>query len=377
MSLRAGVVLLSAVALAFAALTPGLALADSVEAADAIAGKFAADEAKQAADAEQDAKWLHEEARRAVERALALENARAPPAGSEPLLASDPLPAIETKAAAPTDPPRRNDETAQPGAEHDSSPATRREFGPAAAEGQTANDATDGAVAAADPVGQHPQADGKALERESKELADKLRDVRRKHDAEAAGGSQHRQEQPTGEPGIVAKAVSGIATQVAGYISPLVEKRVSILIVMEVGQKGVRAWSKTADPMLCIHESCYLSRGPDEAAEKLTRSVAFGPSVALGKRGQACRSKPACIFRDIDLETVEAKLQPVDLRFMRHDRRQARAIRADASCAILDGELSCRAPVAGEGWRAWIVPESVAERAGANELEAALAKGLN
>ena len=146
---------------------------------------------------------------------------------------------------------------------------------------------------------------------------------------------------------------------------------------MEVGETGVRRWSKTADPMLCIHESCYLSRGPDKPAEKLSRSVAFGPSVALGKRGQACRSKPHCIFRDIDLETVEAKLQPVDLRFLRHDRREAKAIRADATCAILNGELSCAAPVSGEGWRAWIVPESLAEKAGVGRLEAAMEKGLD
>jgi len=340
------------VALTVTALAAGPALAEPGEAVDEIAGKFAADEAKPAADPQQDAKWLQEEARRAVERALALENARsgdpAAPAASEAPPASNPLPVLDSKAAAPTNPPRSEGQTVQSGAD------------------------------TADQDGPHRLADdGRALEAEGRELADKLRDVRRNHDAEIPSGSQDRQKQPPEAPGIVAKAVSGIAKQVAGYISPLVEKRVSILIVMEVGQKGVRAWSKTADPMVCIHESCYLSRGPDEAAEKLTRSAAFGPGVALGKRGQACRSKPACIFRDIDLETVEAKLQPVDLRFLRHDRREAKAIRADASCAIFDGALSCRAPVAGEGWRAWIVPESVAERAGANELETALAKGLD
>lgn len=41
-----------------------------------------------------------------------------------------------------------------------------------------------------------------------------------------------------------------------------------------------------------------------------------------------------------------------------------------------EGELSCRAPVEGEGWRGWIVPESVAARAGASALKAAMAKGL-
>lgn len=178
------------------------------------------------------------------------------------------------------------------------------------------------------------------------------------------------------EPGIVTQVVTRLATGAAGYISPLVEKKVTVLIVMDVGKTGVRRFSKTADPMLCIHEHCYISRGSQEQAQKLTRQAAFGPSVALATRGGACRSKPACVFRDIDLETVEAKLQPVDLRFLRHDRRDAMPIRADGSCSLTSGRLSCGEPVEGDSWRAWIVPESVAREAGAAVLASALERGL-
>jgi hypothetical protein len=205
-------------------------------------------------------------------------------------------------------------------------------------------------------------------EAEAKALTDKLREVRRKRAVETG---QNLDEQPAVPP-----ALSRLAAQASGYISPLVEKHVTVLLVMDVGKTGVRRWSKTADPMLCVHENCYLSRGADQSAEKLSRSKAFGPTVALTKRGQACRSKPACIFRDIDLETVEAKLQPVDLKFLRHDRREARAIRADTTCAIIDGKLSCRNAVEGKSWKAWVVPESVAKRVGARGLEQAMETGL-
>lgn len=317
-----------------------LAPAHAENAADAIAGKFAADgeaAARSKADNSQD-QWVKEEARRAIERALAQEGERGDAARQ----------ALDGKGTSAREP---QPETVQ-SAEEDV-PA-----GPAA-----------------EPVNTAPD-DAKALEVEGEELADKLRQLRRKREAGRPAFDAEHGAIKNKEPGLVEKAISGLASQVSGYVSPLVEKRVSILIVMDVGKKGVRSWSKTADPMLCIHQSCYLSRGPDKAAEKLSRSAAFGPGVALGKRGLACRSSPKCIFRNIDLETVEAKLQPVDLRFLRHDRREAKAIRADATCAIVEGKLSCLSPAVGEGWRAWIVPESIAQKAGGDGLEAALGEGL-
>lgn len=319
-------------------------------AADAIADKFAADRAGETpaneAGADNDSKWLHEEARRAVERALQ----------------QDDKPRVHEAQDAQQDATVQKQEPVEPKVTESATEPTKIQ--PAAEFPQDTS------------VPESQPAAGRELDLEGKELAEKLRELRRKRISGEADPAAPPTSETIQEPGLVEKAVSGIASQVSDYISPLIEKRVSILIVMEVGKKGVRTWSKTADPMLCIHESCYLSRGAGTAAEKLTRSVAFGPSVALGKRGQACRSKPACIFRDIDMETVEAKLQPIDLRFLRHDRREAKAIRADATCAILEGKLSCRSPVSGDGWRAWIVPESVAEKAGAQRLEAAMARGL-
>lgn len=315
-------------------------------AADTIAGKFATDEGEAQTADDSEAKWLHEEARRAVERALALENDQKNAGSAGP--ASDVTPKGHEDAATAGVEPTAGEavpETSQ--SEPDAPPS----------------------ASLAEPV-----ADPAKRDAEVKELSEKLRDLRRKRDAD--GVEALKAHPKGGGEGQDGQVLSELTTGTPGYISPLIEKTVSILIVMDIGKSGLRSWSKTADPMLCIHENCYLSRGPQKSAEKLTRRTAFGPSVALGKRGQACRSKPACIFRTIDLETVEAKLQPVDLRFLRHDRREAKAIRADTTCAIFNGELSCRAPVHGKGWTAWIVPESVAARVGASGLEAAMAKGL-
>lgn len=153
-------------------------------------------------------------------------------------------------------------------------------------------------------------------------------------------------------------------------------RHVTVLLVMDVGKRGIRRWSKTADPMLCVHEFCFLSRGPTKSAVRHARRVAFGPAVALGQRALACRSSPACVFRNVDLGAAEARLQPIDLRFLRHDRRHAELVRADPTCEVVAGSLSCARPISGDTWRAWIVPERVAEMAGAKALQRALAAGL-
>lgn len=154
------------------------------------------------------------------------------------------------------------------------------------------------------------------------------------------------------------------------------EQRVAVLLVMQPGSRGIRRWKKTADPMLCVESSCYISRGSGVAAERIARARGFGSGVALGRRAGACRDKLACVFRDVELSRGRAWMQPVDLRIVRHDRREARLVEADGSCAVERGELHCDHPVVADDYVAWIVPESLAERAGPEALEEALAEGL-
>ncbi len=146
--------------------------------------------------------------------------------------------------------------------------------------------------------------------------------------------------------------------------------------MMVAGDKGIRRVNKTADPMLCVQEVCYISQGAGAKATALPRWKAFGPGIALGSRAGACNNALGCVFRNIDLETASALVQPIDLRIMRHDRREAAEARADTSCTADDGQLRCGATLASATWRAWVVPEDVAAKAGSGALDAAIAAGL-
>jgi colicin import membrane protein len=83
-----------------------------------------------------------------------------------------------------------------------------------------------------------------------------------------------------------------------------------------------------------------------------------------------------CIFRDVDLYGKSAAIQPVDMGFWHHDRRETRTVEADRTCDVVAGQLYCAKPIVARGYRAWIVPESVAVEAGPEALEDALDDGL-
>ena len=188
--------------------------------------------------------------------------------------------------------------------------------------------------------------------------------------------------QPAGNPSMDGRSADPLGKfgNRGEWSSPILKRplttRATVLLIMDVGNSGIRTWSKTADPMLCLNDKCYLSSGRAKAAKALSRGQAFGPSVALFSRGMACRSKPTCIFRDIDFGSYDALMQPVDLRILRHDRREKRMVRIDPSCRMDQGRLSCSNLVQGTGWRAWIVPENIAVEAGPAMLKRALNSGL-
>jgi colicin import membrane protein len=153
--------------------------------------------------------------------------------------------------------------------------------------------------------------------------------------------------------------------------------RVTVLLVMEPGTNGIRRYGKkTADPVLCSGPTCWVSTGAASSAAVMTRGQALGPGNTLGRRAADCNQHLACTFRGLDLKTASALVQPIDLRVMRHDRRQPLALEADRTCRISSGALVCDKVYATRTWRAWVVPEALAAEAGAAVLEAALARGL-
>lgn len=158
----------------------------------------------------------------------------------------------------------------------------------------------------------------------------------------------------------------------AAAAEPIDGRTVTVLLVMNAGNKGIRRWNKNADPMLCVDDKCYISRGMTSAAKSLARTRAFGPGVALGDRAGACRNTLVCAFRGVSLASDKGWMQPIDLRILRHDRRTAQLVSADRTCRAERGALSCSVVVEGGDYRAWIVPEPTAEKAGPAAIEAAL-----
>jgi colicin import membrane protein len=143
---------------------------------------------------------------------------------------------------------------------------------------------------------------------------------------------------------------------------------------MESGTNGIRRYGrKTADPVICSGPTCWISTGNERSATAMNRGTALGPGNTLGRRAAACNQHLACVFRDVDLKTLSASIQPIDLRIMRHDRREPLSLQADPTCRLsASGALTCDRTFTARSWRAWVVPEALAKEAGAAALETAL-----
>jgi hypothetical protein len=107
-----------------------------------------------------------------------------------------------------------------------------------------------------------------------------------------------------------------------------------------------------------------------------TRKVAFGAINTLGPRAGACSDRLGCVFRNIELGGAKAYMQPVDLRLVKHDRREMNEVHVDMSCNVRDGQLQCGQGVSSPDYRLWAVPESISANAGPLALYDALNAGL-
>lgn len=154
------------------------------------------------------------------------------------------------------------------------------------------------------------------------------------------------------------------------------EKRATLLLALEPGSRGIRRYEKTADPVICLGNRCYISSGAEDPAREMTRGRALGPGNTLGQRAGACRHSLTCVFRDVDVGGGNVQVQPIDLRLLRHDRREVVTVTPDETCTVTAGRLKCSRGIVAGSYRIWVVPESVARRAGAGALQSVLADGL-
>ena len=155
----------------------------------------------------------------------------------------------------------------------------------------------------------------------------------------------------------------------------LQDTEVTVLLWLAPGSYGIRRGYRTADPILCVADGCYVSRGAERPARFLPGRRALGFINTWGERAGACRDTLACVFRAIDLGRLPGYLQPVDLHVLKHDRRRGQPVGADSSCRLDVGRLSCQHALATEDYAVWVVPEPLAVAAGSVALQRALADG--
>ncbi len=148
--------------------------------------------------------------------------------------------------------------------------------------------------------------------------------------------------------------------------------RATVILALANGGRGIdRPGTTTADPVLCIGGTCYVGRGADRPASPMPRGVALGPGNTLGSRAGSCARSLVCVYRDVEIGSAPAALQPVDLRLLRHDRREIASGLIDRTCNMTSGRLVCSLPVRAATWTGWIVPEALAATAGPAALTAA------
>jgi hypothetical protein len=152
--------------------------------------------------------------------------------------------------------------------------------------------------------------------------------------------------------------------------------RATVLMVMAPGDRRASNPERGADPILCVTSGCYVSNGAQASAAFLSFGQSLGITGRIGRGAGACNHSRACVFRDVDLGSGLAMLQPIDLKFVRHDAREQREVTIDGSCRLVDGRLSCARPVRTATYTLWIVPEHVAREVGPERLVEAVGDGL-
>ncbi len=207
-------------------------------------------------------------------------------------------------------------------------------------------------------------------EEEARRLSEKLKRIQQTRPpvGMALGGEPERRDETA-----TAKTVPSDPSTPAVTKPTRLTSKVTVLLVMEPGTNGIRRGNKTADPVLCLRSGCYVSRGPSRAAKWMPRRKALGPINTISRRAGNCRRSLVCVFRNVDL-SKGAVVQPIDLRYVRHDRREPAKISADPTCDLTANRLTCAQRTTARGWHAWIVPEPLAEDAGPRALNKALTK---
>ncbi len=152
--------------------------------------------------------------------------------------------------------------------------------------------------------------------------------------------------------------------------------RVTVLLQMEPRYRRGRRY-ESMDPVLCTSGGCYVSNGPSASASFIYGRGAMRFGNAIGRRAGACNGDTTCVFRDVDLGGLPADVQPVDIRVIRHDRREPERVDVLSHCrTTANDRLTCSGAIEGDGYTMWVISEDEAERLPPHAFESVLATGF-
>jgi chemotaxis protein histidine kinase CheA len=211
---------------------------------------------------------------------------------------------------------------------------------------------------------------------EAQRIADKFRMAREAREARARESEQSTRSSLGGPPPAPwDDQLAGDDAAHAGEAG-LLPARVTVLLVVEPKESKFTGMPRSPNLVLCVGESCYVSSGAGAPAITMPRWQTLGPANTLGRRAGPCNRHPTCVFRSVELTRNTAWIQPISMGFWHHDRLDIRTVSPDRTCEVAGRQLYCAKPIVAHGYRAWIVPEDTARRAGAAALEEAVESGL-
>ncbi len=152
--------------------------------------------------------------------------------------------------------------------------------------------------------------------------------------------------------------------------------RATVLMVLATNDGRPITSERAADPILCLTDGCYVSNGPQAQSSYHSFDQSLSLGGRIGRGAGACNHAHTCVFRDVDLGTAMALVQPINLKLVRHDRREQSDVAIDTTCRAIEGRLSCSRPVRTATYTLWIVPEHVARDVGPDKLADAVKDGL-
>jgi hypothetical protein len=146
----------------------------------------------------------------------------------------------------------------------------------------------------------------------------------------------------------------------------------TILLVLDTDHSSL---GFKPDPIVCMDNKCWLSGGISSPARQMPRNQAVALDGTGDKTADSCSGKSGCIYRNVTVDPA-ARIDVIEVGEDGGASAGAYTVAADKSCRKQGDALVCDNGLATQNFRIWVVPEAIAEAAGASSLENAVAEGL-